>query len=124
MDKLSSRVVERYLVAAPLDEYLDFNTKLAKLLQRLKKDAGATVVSQGYRGTGSQAYRRQVFVRFENTVVDLWLEAGMIRIGGVLRDRVPPPVRKGVAYENKSPEQVYGELVKLLKAWLEGFETT
>jgi hypothetical protein len=103
-----------------------FNTKLAKLLQRLKKDAGAKSVKQNYKGTGSQKFRRQLWCRFNNgAVIDLWLEKNDLGFGGVVA-RLPngQETRRlpALPYGNKTPEQVYAEAVKFLKSWMEGKE--
>lgn len=78
---------------------LAYNTRLAKLLQQLKRDAGAETVAQNYRGTGKQAFRRQLFVRFKSgAVIDLWLENSHIGFGGVVRNSPPrhsSPASKG-----------------------------
>ena len=120
MDILTPNVVSRHLTRTagqPLPsnpepgDLIAFNTALAKLLLRLKRDTGATTVAQNYRGTGSRAYRRQVFVRFPNKVTDLWLENDRIELGGVTT------VLGKLPYGDKSPEQVYAELVPVLKAW-------
>ena len=101
---------------------LTFNTALAKLMQRLKKDAGAESIAQNYRGTGSQAHRRQLWVRCKSgAVIDLWLEESRVQLGGIVKNGVPgkPPkgLVKDVAYGNKTPEQVYKEVAGHLKEW-------
>ena len=103
-------------------KYGEFNTRLAKLLQKLKKDAGATIISQNYKGTGGRAYRRQLWVSFKSgAVIDLWLEAGRIEFGGVVKNGPPGsnvalPVRH-VSYGDGTPEQVYAEAMPILNAW-------
>ena len=125
---MSIAVVARFVAgedAAPADanaQWGEYNTKLAKLLQRLKKDAGAKSISQNYKGTGSQAFRRQLWVNFvSGAVVDLWLDKGYLKFGGVVMN-APPGVEgrglpKAIPYEGKKPEQVYEEAAKHLKAW-------
>ena len=89
-----------------------FNTRLAKLLKGLKKDAGARTIRRGYKGTGGQAHRRQIWVRFTNgALIDLWLESDEIRFGGVM------PRSGRVTYENRSLDNVYYAVVQHLKAW-------
>lgn len=112
------------LGTAPERDPLAFNTALAKLLQKLKKDAGASTVSQNYRGTGRQAYRRQLWVHFKSgAVIDLWLEANGINFGGVVCRRAPTRAtpmqlpKLGIPYGVKTPEQVYAEVAPLLKEW-------
>ena len=131
----SIAVVARFIAgedAAPADanaEYGEYNTKLAKLLQKLKKDAGARSISQNYKGTGSQAFRRQLWVNFvSGAVIDLWLDKGYLKFGGVVMNR-PPGVEvsrglpKMIAYQGKTPEQVYEEAAKHLKVWAAPAET-
>jgi len=100
---------------------LAYNTTLAKLMQRLKRDAGATSIAQNYRGTGSQAFRRQLWVRFKSgAVIDLWLEGRGMRFGGVVKNGPPGGDYKlpsHIAYEGKTPEQVYAEAATELRAW-------
>ena len=91
---------------------LAYNTKLAKLLQGLKRDAGATNINQNYRGTGSRAYRRQLFVGFKSgKVTDLWLEADRVELGGVTK------VLGKISHNGRTPEEVYTDVAHVLKAW-------
>lgn len=99
-----------------------YNTTLAKLFQRLKKDAGATSIAQNYRGTGTQSYRRQLWVHFKSgAVIDLWLNAIDLGLGGVVKNRppgaAPGELPRSIAYDDKTPEQVYDEAMPLLRAW-------
>jgi hypothetical protein len=107
---------------AKFKEMLAFNTTLAKLLQRLKRDAGAKNISQNYKGTGRQAYRRQLWVHFTSgAVIDLWLDNGYLKFGGVVMNPPPGvearPLIKAISYEGKTPEHVYTEAAKHLKEW-------
>ena len=94
----------------------EFTAKLAKVLQRLKKDLGAEYVNQNYRGTGKRAHRRQLFVRWDGgkTAVDLWLEADRLQIGGVILAPASVKVRE-VLYGDKDPEQVYAAVLAALR---------
>ena len=96
-----------------------YNAALAKLMQRLKRDAGASAIVQNYKGTGSQAHRRQLWVHFTSgAVIDLWLESGYLGFGGVVM-RSPSsdaPLPKRLAYEG-TPEQMYARVAPMLKAW-------
>jgi len=95
-----------------------YTATLAKLLQRLKKDAGALMVSQNYRGTGSKAYRRQLWVRFASgAVVDLWLERTGVRLGGVVLRSGLTKLPGVIPYDGRSPEEVYAQLAPLLRDW-------
>lgn len=101
-----------------------FTTQLAKLFQRLKKDAGASGVKQNYKGTGSQKFRRQLWCRYKSgAVMDIWLDQKAVRFGGVVMTGGADWIKaKGVPYENKTPEQVYAEAMPILKAWAAGEE--
>jgi len=103
------------------DDPLAYNTVLAKLCQKLKRDSGAKSITQNYKGTGKQSFRRQLWVTYKNgAVIDLWLEADSIRFGGVVTKRPEGGtyrLPKGVAYGSKAPDQVYAEVAKELKAW-------
>ena len=82
-------------------EALEYNTALAKLLKQLKKDLGATAVRQNYRGTGSQKFRRQLYVTFTEFTIDLWLDANSVGLGGVM-------TRLGrLTKTDRTPEQMY-----------------
>lgn len=105
-----------------------FNTALASLLKRLKKDVGSCTVKQNYRGTGSQKARRQMWVRFDKGgVIDIWLDNGFAIFGGIVARRefdgpgfekthIPHGTR--ISYGDKTPEQVYGEIVSYLRPWV------
>lgn len=60
------------------------------LAKALKSRAYATSVTVNYQGTGNQAHRRQLWVRFENgEAVDIFLTGAFtgamhLRIGGVI----------------------------------------
>jgi hypothetical protein len=132
---IAQRVVARHLEAlegTPLPEtddpkvrfeaLLAFNTILAKLMQRLKRDAGATTIVQNYKGTGSQAWRRQLWIHFKSgAVIDIWLNKDHVKLGGVVL-RSPPESTKDLAqaiipYGNLNPEKVYAQTAKILKGW-------
>lgn len=93
-----------------------FNTALAKELKKLKKAVGATKIRQGYKGTGRQKFRRQVWVDvpWNSRGIDLWLEASAIGMGGVIA-----PFGQGVRipYADKSPQEVYQEVEDFFREW-------
>lgn len=90
-----------------------FGAAMAKRLQGLKKDFGAKHVKQNYRGTGSQSFRRQVWVRFnDGTGTDIWVEGPVVSIGGVF-DRYYGHARFDAA--DGDVERVYAALVAELK---------
>lgn len=99
----------------------DFTKDLAMVLKRLKKDLGASKVSQNYKGTGAKAHRRQLYVDFPDGAggvvgIDLWLESHSIELGGVLSPISRPPPR--VAYNERSASEVYEDVKRILSDWL------
>jgi hypothetical protein len=111
----------RGTVQAEFTDWTEYNTKLAKLMQKLKKDVGAGSIRQGYKGTGSQKARRQLWVRWKNeAVIDIWLDMGYVTFGGIVMNRPPGSdvtiSAKKLPYKDK-PEQTYAEIVKILKPW-------
>jgi len=103
--------VPAYTTGSDLDA---FNSALAKLCAKLKKDMGATAVRQNYKGAGGQKHRRQLYVTFKDIPgPDLWLDSGFARIGGVVfmpfADKTPIP------YEGKTPAEVYAEILKRMR---------
>lgn len=101
-----------------------FNTQLAKLFQRLKKDAGASSIKQNYKGTGSKKFRRQLWINFKSgAVIDIWLEDRLVNFGSVVKNGGGTLEKKTVMYQEKTPEQVYAEAMAVLKAWANGKAT-
>lgn len=94
--------------------YLEFNTALARKLKQLKRDVGATKVRQNYRGTGSKRAHRQLYVGLPGGTMDLWLRDGHISLGGVVN-----ATGISVRYDNKSVDQVYAEVKRVLETWIE-----
>lgn len=116
----------------------EFNSKLAKLLQGLKKEGLALKVRQGYKGTGSKAHKRQIWIDFNANVIkplpgqdfknyasctDIWLETHNARIGGVVNftaitpDGFLPTMKNpSIKYADQTPEAVYARIVELLKS--------
>ena len=67
----------------------DYVKALTKMLgRRLKKDMGALSAQLNYVGTGSQAARRQLYVRFPATMIDLWIERTEVKLGGCTQLRL------------------------------------
>lgn len=110
-------------VQADVQDKVEFNTKLSKLMKRLKKDAGATSITQNYRGTGSQKAVRQLWVRFKNgAVLDIWLNMGNVMFGGVVarhpeHDNTYPDPRQ-INHADRTPEEVYRLAKDALKKWV------
>ncbi len=100
---------------------LEYNTALAKLLQGLKRDAGAETIRQNYRGTGKQAFRRQLYVHFKSgAVIDLWLESDRLGFGGCVCNRPQgsgATLPRSLPYGDDEPEVVYAVAAKMLAAW-------
>jgi len=111
----------RALVQAQ-EDWDEYNTKLMRLMKKLKKDAGATTIRQNYKGKGSQKARRQLWIRFKSgAVIDIWLDMGFVGLGGVVTNRPPGSdvtlSTKRISYEKRTPEQTYAEVVKVIKPW-------
>lgn len=70
-----------------------YTAELSRLTcNALKSRAKAASTRQNYKGTGSRAYRRQVWVRFHSgAVIDLWLgdSGANVTFGGVVCNRAP-----------------------------------
>jgi hypothetical protein len=103
-------------------DWNEYNTKLAKLMAKLKKEAGAKSIKQNYKGTGKQKARRQLWVRFKSgAVIDIWIDMGYVGLGGVVTNRPPGSdvllSKKRIPYDNNTPEQTYAEVLKVLKPW-------
>lgn len=117
-----SRMTEKELEADTKDE-VAYNTALAKLMKRLKKDCGAKSIRQNYKGTGSQKAVRQLWVNFGNgAILDIWLNMGSVMFGGVVA-RHPEhdgtyPNPRTINHGDRTPEQTYRLVKDTLKKWL------
>lgn len=97
---------------------LEYNTALAKLMQGLKRDIGAKAIRQNYRGTGSKAHCRQLYVTLaDDRVIDVWLNSGHAELGGVLRHT---GMLRDVHYGAKTPEGIYRVIAARLDALTKG----
>lgn len=86
---------------------LEFSKALAKEIKRHKKALNVKSIQQNYKGTGSKAHKRQLYIRFNNgEVIDIFLEGPYVLLGGVIkhgygrvdaRNRPPAAVAKEVA---------------------------
>lgn len=113
----------------------EFNTKLSKLLQGLKKAGIAIKVRQGYKGTGNQAARRQIWIDFNGNAIkplpgqdysnyssccDVWLDKHSIKIGGVVAfTAIKGEVfvqNPAMSYKDQTPETVYAWVVEMFKS--------
>ena len=88
------------------DTACDFNTKLARKIQGLKKDCEARTVKQNYKGTGSQKFRRQVYIKFkEGLWIDIWLEYDFVKFSGVANLPIGMPNR--IPYGSHTVDEIY-----------------
>jgi len=92
---------------------IEFNTQLAKLMQKLKKDAGAASIKGGYKGTGGQKHRRQVWVKWaDGPTIDIFLADDYVQLGGV----IGPQIR---VKKQATPEDTYQKVVLAgIRAWM------
>jgi hypothetical protein len=107
----------KVLAEAESIDYDAFNTSLQKLLSGLKRDAGAALVRQGYKGTGTKSARRQIFVRFKDeNIMTIWLDMGSVFFDGsaMLPKTIVP---KRFSYEGMTPEKAYAEIKKTILDW-------
>lgn len=89
---------------------MDYNTELARSLLRLKRDLGVLQVRQGYRGTGSRAHRRQIWVALTpDRSIDLWLESDRVELGGVCMTRYG-----SIPHAGRPVAEVYQAIVEAL----------
>ena len=122
LDNLATDVDVTASTLSPAEAMVEYNTKLAKLMQGLKKSAGASMTRQNYRGTGSKLAVRQIWVRFNSgAVLDVWLEKGQVRLGGIVSNGGKGPMAKMVfPHANKTPEQIYADVAAVLNVWANG----
>ena len=92
-------------------EAVDFSKALAKRLQGLKKEIGATSVQGGYKGTGGKSHRRQIIVKLANgNWIDLWI-TGRLEIGGVYMGGR----RAVISIEDQNLDRIFSEACTILK---------
>lgn len=96
---------------------IEFNSALAKKLKSLKKDIGVTNMRQNYKGTGGNAHRQQIYIRFENgNSIDIFLEDDHVLLGGVVRTNfgkvIYPSAEERTA---EAIEGIYTQVMNLLK---------
>jgi hypothetical protein len=84
----------------------------------------ATTVKQTTRGTGAAAMKRQFVVRWESQgwAINFWIYDGQASSFGSMIFKGPEGAKSlsgiVIPFDNKTPEQVYAEIVKLLKSWI------
>jgi hypothetical protein len=101
------------MVTKEQQDLQDFNQKLARILKKLKKDAGVHAIRQDFKGTGRLAHRRQIWLYpIDNNVSwDLWLEGTYITIGWF---RLPPGGAVKIPYE-KTEQETYQKILENIK---------
>lgn len=96
---------------------LEHNDAVAKLIQKnLKRDLPSVViVRQGYKGTGSKSYKRQIFLRTAaDMCLDVWLDAGRVQLGGIHRT-TNSGSSTAFRVGDRTPEETYSELLTQLR---------
>jgi len=121
VDSLIERLERVICEGAGDDDLIAFNTALAKKLRGLKRDVGAKTFNQGYKGTGGQKHRRQIWIGWaDGSVVDVWLDSGFFRFGGITSQLAGRDVQvnpRSIVYDEKSVDAVYREVAAALKSW-------
>ena len=117
IDRLGVFIAEAYVD----EDLVAFNSELTKKLKGLKRDLGVKTISQGYKGTGGQKHRRQIWLRWDDgSVVDVWVDDGFFSFGGITSQiggrnvQVNP---RQIDYDGKPVDAIYREVVTALKAW-------
>lgn len=115
------RLISRSYQLTEAEDPDAFNTALAKLMKRLKKDTGATKIRQNYKGTGGQKHRRQLYADWPNVGFgggfDFWLETDRVKFGGVQSTSMPDMPHEA------TPELTYRKMVPIVKAWVKAQQT-
>jgi hypothetical protein len=89
-----------------------FTGEVGRALGKLKRFCGVQSIRQNYKGTGTQAARRQLWVRLKDgRAIDVWLDAHSYRLGGVTTLRVPGCY----LYNDLTPAQVANAIAQLLQ---------
>jgi hypothetical protein len=100
----------------PVEAMAQYTADVGKELLRLRRQYGFMGVRQGYRGTGSQRAKRQLFVRLPtDESVDVWLETRGYQIGGVTL----LGIRGSFPYGGRTPAEVAKDVADKLKALAE-----
>lgn len=93
------------------EDAMAFSNALSKEIKKHKKALNIKSIKQNYKGTGKQAHRRQLWIRFNNgEVIDIFLDGPLVRIGGVLKTHFGK-----VNASNRSPVEVAKEVAEKLK---------
>jgi hypothetical protein len=97
-----------------LEEQTKMSAALARRIGRgLKKDFGATMAKQNYKGTGSKSAHRQIWCRFPGAFFDVWL-TGNISLSG----RYTRASRVEVGVYDGTPDEVYERIKPTIAAYL------
>ena len=93
------------------EDAMAFSNALSKEIKKHKKALNIKSIKQNYKGTGKQAHRRQLWIRFNNgDVIDIFLDGPVVRIGGVLKTGYG-----SVKASGRSPAEVAREVAEKLK---------
>lgn len=90
---------------ATTEQRIAFNSEIEKALKGLKRKGLASSVTRGYKGTGGQAHKRQVWIRLDTGLVDVFLETGYARIGGVISHGF-----RTIPFEGLTPDQISAKI--------------
>ncbi len=96
-----------------------YTAAISKAMKALAARVQGVTFQQNYKGTGSKAAHRQVFVRFPSgAFIDVWLTDGGVSFGGVA-ERHPARAWSPTAipYSKRSAEAVARDVVAMLAAW-------
>lgn len=78
------------------ESFESFTAALSRAIQKHKKTLGISLVRQSYKGTGSNAARRQLWIRFNNDkAIDIWLEEDHVSFCGVVCQHIKQTVPYG-----------------------------
>ena len=99
-----------------------FTGAVAKAIKTHKKAAGIDSIRQNYKGSGSHAADRQLYIRFNNgALIDIWLYTIEVHYGGVVirkpngQSTMPKSLRYDVG--DKTPQEVASGVIADLVEW-------
>jgi len=101
--------------ADPIDILAQYTADIGRELMKLRRQYGIKSIRQGYKGTGRQRARRQLYCQLSNDrYVDVWLENTAYQIGGVM-----PGIRGSFPYSGRSPAENAKDIAEMLKKLVE-----
>lgn len=115
-------------LATAYEALVTYNVALARDLGKALKKEGAPTTRQNYKGTGSKAHRRQLFVRYPGgAAIDLWVEGTHVRLGCIVctgGKGVSPKGQKVDTLDDQGTrrpaEDVVREVCARLSTWILG----